>query len=261
MNRFATMRGVEQRVIMYSIVSRHTTHAAIPTADVWTSVDEAKIWCEETGVEKSHMSDFCVHGKVCLSREPQRVCSRVVLLSRLTPRRCGSSIMSSSSNAKELAPRVPVARSLMHFQDLLSRGMWSQRHLEALANDPKTVDALVAIIECGREHARLHNEAVDAKSHNKVRQADTRNKICMCLAVCNDETAAWLGCVRGEIKQHKGDREAGYAAQRINCEGSRRALEKCTQWESQRLLHAAVVPQPTDPCWANGLRAQGSATA
>jgi len=176
------------------------------------------------------------------------------------PRRVAGSIMSSSSNAKELAPRVPVARSLMHFQDLLSRGMWSQRHLEALANDPKTVDALVAIIECGREHARLHNEAVDAKSHNKVRQADTRNKICMCLAVCNDETAAWLGCVRGEIKQHKGDREAGYAAQRINCEGSRRALEKCTQWESQRLLHAAVVPQPTDPCWANGLRAQGSAT-
>ena len=180
---------------------------------------------------------------------------------RQKPRQGKKHIMSSSSNAKELAPRVPVARSLMHFQDLLSRGMWSQRHLEALANDPKTVDALVAIIECGREHARVHNEAVDAKSHSKVRQADTRNKICMCLAVCNDETAAWLGCVRGEIKQHKGDREAGYAAQRINCEGSRRALEKCTQWESQRLLHAAVVPQPTDPCWANGLRAQGSATA
>ena len=147
----------------------------------------------------------------------------------------------------EAAPRVPVSRSLMHFQDMLSRGMWQQRHLEALAGDPKTVEAFASIVECARAFNRQREEAVEARDTAKLRSAETRNKVCMCMAVCNDETMAWLNCVRGEIKKHRGNKEAGFAAQRVNCEGMRRALDKCTRYESERLLHAAVLPK--DP-WA-----------
>ena len=143
----------------------------------------------------------------------------------------------------EQAPKVPAARSLMHFQDMLMRGMWANRHIESLANNPDTVEAFAQIIECAREYQKMRQEAVQASSSSQLKKADTRNKVCMCLSVCHEETMAWLQCVRGELKKHRGNREAGFAAQRVSCEGYRRDLEKCTQWQSTRMLHAAVLPQ------------------
>ena len=143
----------------------------------------------------------------------------------------------------EPAPRVPASRSLLLFQDHLVRGLWAQRHLEALANDPKSLEAFASIVECTRELHKQQQEAAAAQSPAKFKQAATRNKVCMCLSVCHDETMEWLQCVRSQMKLHKGDKEAGLAGQRIHCEERRRQVESCTQYASTRLLYAAVMPQ------------------
>lgn len=122
------------------------------------------------------------------------------------------------------------------------RGLWAQRHIESLASDP----AFYQVVECTKEYHKQQQEAIEKQDSSKMRSAVNRNKVCMCHAVCQDETMAWLQCVKGEMKKHRGDREAGFAAQRLHCEEKRRLVESCTQWESTRLLHLAVLPPPQE---------------
>ena len=127
----------------------------------------------------------------------------------------------------------------MHFQELLLRGNWEQRHVESLVSNPDAVPQFTQIIECTRDFQRsMHEANGDEANINKV---NLRNKICMCHSVCSEQTMAWLKCARSEIRKHKGNAAAGNAAQQRQCEDARVALERCTQWEASRLLHAAVL--------------------
>ena len=121
------------------------------------------------------------------------------------------------------------------------RGLWAERHLQALANDPKSVGPLVAIVECSQKYQKQHQSATAANDVAKLRNAATRNRVCMCHAVCPTETFDWLSCARAAVKQQR-EEGADAAAAWKSCDRKRRTLEACTQWESTRLLHAAVLP-------------------
>ena len=63
--------------------------------------------------------------------------------------------------------------------------------------------------------------------------------MCVCAAVCPDETAAWLECFKGVVKKQ---RQGATGVELNACDDLRRSLEICTQHASSRLLHAAVMP-------------------
>ena len=70
-------------------------------------------------------------------------------------------------------------------------------------------------------------------------RARRRNLVCVCNAVCPDETSAWASCFRAVAKKQ---REGKDTSELGNCEEARRQLDVCTQHASTRLLHAAVLP-------------------
>ena len=144
--------------------------------------------------------------------------------------------MSSSNN-----PRIPAARSLVVFQDHLIRGVWAQRHLEALVNDPKSLRSFLSLVECTREFQKQQQAAIASQDAAKLRGATTRNRLCLCNAVCPDESSAWIQCARTAVRRAKADGDR--TGLKTVCEEERQRLEKCTQWASTRLLHAAVLPQ------------------
>ena len=161
--------------------------------------------------------------------------------------------------AADSAPRVPAARSLVMFQEHLARGLWADRHLQALASDPTAVGPFMSIFECTRDFQQQQQRAVAANDSAKLRQAATRNRVCLCAAVCPQETTEWLQCARAAARALRAAKKGGGASSSTAtthfapCEAQRRRLEACTQWESTRLLHAAVLPKdgtPDGPIWS-----------
>ena len=61
--------------------------------------------------------------------------------------------------------------------------------------------------------------------------------MCVCAAVCSEETAAWVECFRGVARKQ---REGVDPSRLGSCYEARQRLEICTQNASSRLLHAAV---------------------
>ena len=156
------------------------------------------------------------------------------------------------------APRMPTARSLVMFQEHLARGVWADRHLQALASDPKAVGPFMSIFECAREFQNQQQQAVATNDSAKLRQAATRNRVCLCAAVCPQETTEWLQCARAAAKVLRAAKKGGSngsttATHLAPCEAQLRRLEACAQWESTRLLHAAVLPKDDHepaPIWS-----------
>ena len=66
--------------------------------------------------------------------------------------------------------------------------------------------------------------------------------MCVCTAVCPDETQAWVRCFRSVVRKQRSSSSAHEDASGANCEHLRNQLEQCTAAASSRLLHAAVMP-------------------
>ena len=129
-------------------------------------------------------------------------------------------------------PQTPNPRSLLALQGQLSGGMFGERHCESLAmSSPENAAAFLALMQC-TEDAR---EAI--QSGKKQRGVQTRNLVCVCHAVCPDETQAWVSCFRGVSTAMKKKLPSS-----TNCEELRERLETCTQHASSRMLHAALIP-------------------
>ena len=140
--------------------------------------------------------------------------------------------------------RIPAVRSLVTFQDQLGRGLWADRHVEALSNDPKSLGPFMQLVECAKDFQQQQQSAVAANDVGKMRSATMRNRVCMCHAVCPDETMAWLECMRAAARAARAAKQAGGAVESsqsfASCNERRRQLERCTQWETTRLLHVAA---------------------
>ena len=137
----------------------------------------------------------------------------------------------------ESRPRVPAARSLLIFQEHLARGMWADRHIQAMVSDPESAGPFLQVVQCTQDYTQQRQDAGAAGDSGKMRQAATRNRVCLCHAVCPEETIAWVQCMRALRKQRKSNSTLG------NCDEHYRRVEMCTQWASTRLLHAAVLPK------------------
>ncbi len=63
--------------------------------------------------------------------------------------------------------------------------------------------------------------------------------MCVCNAVCPDETVVWIRCFRNAVQKLR----EGVPLEKVgNCDEVRRKLDACTQHASSKLLHAAVLP-------------------
>lgn len=70
------------------------------------------------------------------------------------------------------------------------------------------------------------------------------NLVCVCNAVCPEETVAWVNCFRAAVR--KNQKGVDYATI-TNCDEQRRKLDECTQRAVSQLLHAAIIPGSTGP--------------
>ena len=144
---------------------------------------------------------------------------------------------SSSPSTSFKPPPTPNPRALLHLQSQLVRGMFAERHHQALATgEQANVDAFVALVTCAQEAQQFVQKRPD-----RTRAANTRNMVCVCHAVCPDETQGWINCFRSVSNAAK----KGQPITSTNCEELRHRLEKCTQRASTRLLHAALIPPET----------------
>ena len=135
---------------------------------------------------------------------------------------------------------APNVRALLTFQDHLLRGIWAERHLEALANNTDTVGPLLQLTECSVTLQQAQQRRLPPA---KQRVLQTRNMICVCHATCPEETVAWVQCMRGMAKATKIAAQNGTPVPANGaCDRQRHVLELCTQRATSRLLHAAVLP-------------------
>ena len=86
---------------------------------------------------------------------------------------------------------MPDTRSLMLLQDQILRGMWPERYLKALTDNPDTVVSLVGVLQCTKD---LMEQMQSEQS--KSRQQSSRNMLCLSHAVCQEETLNWARCAR-----------------------------------------------------------------
>ena len=167
--------------------------------------------------------------------------------------------------ATHQALAMPDTRSLQVFQDQVLRGMWPDRHLRALSSNPETVGQLVGLLQCTKDLMEQTQNDPNAKS----RRQSSRNILCLCHAVCQEETLLWARCARKAASacpafaphpllscpQAQGESarsrarlplfaEAIKAGQEPeeNCASYRLKLERCTQRQTSILLQAALVP-------------------
>ena len=122
-------------------------------------------------------------------------------------RRTASTVLSSCSTSTWPSPRpgifsramathkalaMPDTRSLQVFQDQVLRGMWPDRHLRALSNNPETVGQLVGLLQCTKDLMEQTQNDPSAKS----RRQSSRNILCLCHTVCQEDTLEWARCAR-----------------------------------------------------------------
>ncbi|KAL1503407.1 hypothetical protein AB1Y20_011458 [Prymnesium parvum] len=122
---------------------------------------------------------------------------------------------------------LPDSRALLLFQDQLTRGMWADRHLNALIENPATSNQLLGVLRC----------TVDLMEGEANKQRASRNLLCLCHALCEEETVAWARCARKAAKAVK----AGHEPEE-DCTSYRVKLSRCTQRQVSYLLQAALVP-------------------
>jgi hypothetical protein len=139
------------------------------------------------------------------------------------------------------APKPPSARSLLLLQSHIVSGVLAKHHIQALAADDQSLLQLHALVDC----VRAHQNFVATAPPEKQRSAQSRNLLCVCKAVCPDETAAWVQCYRTVMAARRTSKTQPAHSEsmpKTNCEDLRRNLEACTQYASTRLLHAAILP-------------------
>ena len=196
-----------------------------------------------------------------------------------TQRRPAARAMGGGDAARPAVPRPPSARSLLVLQNQLASGMWAERHVAALGEDVANAQAIVSLLECTRNAHQFLASRPGKQRQAQQRcapprraplspplpqsrpsllfcvqrarcsrlfcsrlfcaRARRRNLVCVCNAVCPDETSAWASCFRAVAKKQ---REGKDTSELGNCEEARRQLDVCTQHASTRLLHAAVLP-------------------
>ena len=76
---------------------------------------------------------------------------------------------------------MPDSRSLQLFQDQLLRGLFAQRHLQALGDNPKTVQSLINLIQCTKELVEQQQS-----DPSKGKRQGSRNILCLRHAVCQE---------------------------------------------------------------------------
>jgi hypothetical protein len=159
---------------------------------------------------------------------------------------------------------MPDTRSLQLFQDQLLRGMWADRYIKALSEDEKTVGPLfkllqvrAAITSCIRlqrlvchlslsapPRLQCTNELAQAQGQRASidkRKVGTRNVLCLCDAVCAQETHAWAQCARSAARALRSGNEPS-----SNCATLRANLERCTHRQTSHILQTALVPTGRD---------------
>mmetsp|Transcript_36315 Transcript_36315/g.82335 ORF Transcript_36315/g.82335 Transcript_36315/m.82335 type:complete len:145 (-) Transcript_36315:69-503(-) len=132
---------------------------------------------------------------------------------------------------------MPDTRSLQLFQDQLLRGMWADRYIKALSEDEKTVGPLFKLLQCTNELAQAQGQRASIDK----RKVGTRNVLCLCDAVCAQETHAWAQCARSAARALRSGNEPS-----SNCATLRANLERCTHRQTSHILQTALVPTGRD---------------
>lgn len=137
---------------------------------------------------------------------------------------------------------MPDVRALSVFQAQLEQGLWRSRHLQALAEDPKSREMFLAIIECTKG---FHSSRTPDLTPQQLQKLGSRNTLCLCNSTCPAETQVWTDCVRAAAKAYK----EKAPPPRDDCNAWRKELERCTQRQAAVLLSSAVVPPVAADVW------------
>lgn len=165
---------------------------------------------------------------------------------------------------------MPNSQSLLLFQDQLLRDKWHSRHIDRLSENPQTGQLLLGLLGCTKDLV----EAMQSDSAPKLKQQSSRNLVCLCHAVCPEETLDWARCVKKAASEQQDACThvhvhtllsstlccyelwalvanvhysfAGAVKQGLepdeNCAKYRMLLERCTQRKTSFLLHSALWP-------------------
>ena len=134
---------------------------------------------------------------------------------------------------------TPQPRSILLFQDQLSRGLYKQRHLEALIRDERAAPILYSVLECTKELGAGRRQAGDNRA--ALQKVGQKNMFCLCRNLCPDETKAWATCVRDAARALRQGKAS--PADGVDCAQQRRSLERCTERQSSLLLHTSLLPR------------------
>lgn len=158
-------------------------------------------------------------------------------------------------------PKPPQCRALLTLQSQVAGGGFAERHLRGIVVDGEKDDLqkFEKLLQCTREA-----QVSMAQNPQRPRATQMRNLVCVCHSVCPTETEAWVGCFRHVQRLRKQAAQAQQQPQQqgisagaasrsdarstsTNCEALKKQLERCTEYASTRLLHAALLPKDREP--------------
>jgi len=139
---------------------------------------------------------------------------------------------------RQLSARtMPDVRALRQAQQHVLTGIWQARHFDGLIEGHWSRHVMSSLLQCTQQLVEQQQEIATRsrsaeEAQRRTQRLNTKNMLCLCNSVCPEETGEWLQCVQ---RSAKGDSSE-------TCEGQRRRLELCTQRQTSRLLHAAMLP-------------------